>query len=737
MRKLKRILLVVSVGLLLLFGSALLYYLIVTGGERIDPEKLVSSAYNLQIYDDHETLVEEVSSVTQRKNIQLGELNPYTVEAFLSIEDKQFFHHNGLNYGRIAKALWNNLKAHSFREGASTISQQLIKNTHLTNEKTINRKLKEWKLTRQLERDYSKEEILEIYLNSVYFGHNAFGIADASYYYFGKTPDCLSLSESALLAGLLRSPNSYSPFRHPEQCLARRNLVLKELRKDQAVSESAYYDACQDPLPAERHIDHTSAYLELVFNELETQAERLGLSNFHGLKLYTNWDTRLQSDLDQLPTGDYDKNFIVTDNAAHAVIACSSTTGEIPRSPGSVIKPLLVYAPALEEDLISPATPVLDEPIDINGYRPRNYNNGFRGYVSVREAVAQSINIPAVKILNTLGVDRGVSYLRRMDLNPDSASLALALGGMEQGFSLADLVNAYALFAQNGIYTKQHALRAIVTPTGKTYQMPTQSRQVFSEDTVSLMNDMLRYTAQNGTAKKLKSLPYPVYAKTGTAGTAAGNTDAYTISYTKDHTVGVWLGNADYSLFTHTGGGEACQLCKKIYECLYKESYPEPIPQSDSVIRCSLDKNAYQTRHALLLADDNAPVNAKFYDLFKKTACPKQQSDYFTHPTVAQPSICYADGVVTINLCQTDYYSVLVERLDRNGVHCVYDGPILDSISDIIDQNGDKYLYQVTPYYQNCRGKTILLPAVTTKASASEPLEPQRDPIQDKNWWEL
>ena len=176
-------------------------------------------------------------------------LPSYVKEAFVAVEDKRFYEHHGIDMHRMLGALWHNLKSFSFREGASTISQQLIKNTHLSSEKTIVRKLKEIRLARALEKKYSKDEILTLYLNSIYFGHSAFGIGQAAQFYFGKTAEELNVAESAMLAAIVRSPNRYSPFRDAERCLARRNLVLTLMQEQGLLSEEQTAAAKEAPLP--------------------------------------------------------------------------------------------------------------------------------------------------------------------------------------------------------------------------------------------------------------------------------------------------------------------------------------------------------------------------------------------------------------------------------------------------------------------------------------------------------
>ena len=247
MKKVGKILIILlaagAILTLALFG----YYFAVTNSVTLDREKLRLSTATVKVYDDRGNAV--TLSQSNKEHAAIEELPAYVSGAFVSVEDKRFYSHHGLDYKRIIKAIGKNIASFSFREGASTISQQLIKNTHLTGEKTVNRKLKELKLTRILEKNYSKSEIIELYINSIYFGHDAFGIADAARFYFDKETKELSPAESAMLAALVKSPNRYSPFKDADRCLSRRNFVLKLMYEQGCIRESEYTEACSVPLP--------------------------------------------------------------------------------------------------------------------------------------------------------------------------------------------------------------------------------------------------------------------------------------------------------------------------------------------------------------------------------------------------------------------------------------------------------------------------------------------------------
>ena len=217
MNKFLKISLIGALSFLIMLSALFCTYLIITKDAVLDHDKLSKPSQNITIFDENGNEITNASTANKHKSVKLSDLDETCINAFIASEDRNFYSHNGLNYGRMIKALFKNIAAGAFKEGASTISQQLIKNTHLSQDKTIKRKLNEIRLTKQLEKAYSKDEILEMYLNTIYFGHNCYGLQSAAEFYFDKKAENLSLTESATLVGLLTSPNNYSPFKNPEK----------------------------------------------------------------------------------------------------------------------------------------------------------------------------------------------------------------------------------------------------------------------------------------------------------------------------------------------------------------------------------------------------------------------------------------------------------------------------------------------------------------------------------------
>ncbi len=718
------------------------YYFAVTKDAVLSPQKLALSDKTFTLYDMSGANVDN-AGLTFTQSVKLSEIPKETQIAFVGVEDKRFYSHNGFDLKRIVKATINNLRSRSFKEGASTISQQLIKNTHLSQEKTLSRKLREWKLTRALEREYTKDQILEKYLNVIYFGHNCFGLQSAARFYFDKQPSELDLADSAILAGLVRSPNNYSPFKNPEKCAKRKESVLRLLFNNGAITKEQLQRALETPLPLSPHKNSKDfGYLHFVFDELSALSEQHGFTISGKVEIDTYLDPAAQKALEAVAL-DYtqsDKTFIVLDNRTHGFKACVSSVGGIRRLTGSLLKPLLVYAPALEENLISPATPILDEKINFSGYSPNNFDGKFHGYVSARECLANSLNVPAVKLLNSLGTEKGAAYLEKLNLPIENGdlSLALALGGMKNGYTFRDLIAAYAAFPNGGTFSTCGFISAVRIDGKTVYKHIFNEKRVFSEETAYLTTDILRTAAQTGTAKKLRSLPFQIAAKTGTAGTEKGNTDAYALSYTTRDTVGVWLGNATGELIEHTGGGLPCNFLLTINERLSK-LYSTPIEnfaKPKDVTSVTLDKISYYDTHTLCLADKLAPEEYTFQELFKKSAIPLKISDLFSNPTILPPDLVYENGkvVITFHDRLSKLYRYKIERYDYATHSTLYVGEYLETFIDDNVLENKNYVYFVTPIYQGKQGKRIVLPTVSTKAGEL-PWGIDKE-ILEKDWWD-
>ncbi len=632
----------------------------------LNTEALTSPALSIDMFTYENTPIKEDNQFNG-DYCTLSSLSADTKNAFIAIEDKEFYNHNGLNYKRMAGAMLNNLKSLSLKEGASTISQQLIKNTHLSGEKTFERKLKEIVLTQKLEKAFEKEEILESYLNIIFFGNNCYGLESASKYYFNKDAKDLTLSESCVLAGLIKSPSKYSPINNAENCVNRRNLVLSEMEKDGYITSSEKIQAQNEPLKLDiqRHnvSDKINSYSQSAIDEA---SKILGLTPkqiaIGGYKIHTYQNEEKQKALSQALSNSAvdgaDSAGIVIDAESFGVSAYQGNSKfkvlDCKRQPASCLKPLLVYAPALNEGVISPDTQILDEKITIGGYSPSNVNKKYSGYMSVTDAVKNSVNIPAIKVLSYIGIDTGKQYAQKLgiDFDTDDNSYALALGGMTYGVNIKDLTSAYTTFANNGEFAQSTFVQYITDKDNKlVYIHKPNPKMVLREDSSYLMTNILQETAKTGTARKLSSVANTeIASKTGTVGkkNTSGNTDAYNISYTPSEVIGVWFGNLNNEPINIAGGNQPTEVVREYVQCQKYDKREFEIPSS--VATAKIDTLELEENHRLVLASPYSPERYTKTALFSRFNMPSTISDNFSQKPQIDAETSVEDGQIILTL---------------------------------------------------------------------------------------
>ncbi len=609
----------------------------------IDEDALSSSEVYIEVYDKENKPIKEFNEINkQYANIE--NLSDTTKNAFISIEDKSFYSHSGVNYKRMVKALINDVKARKLKEGASTITQQLVKNTQLTSDKTVERKIKEIALAQKLEKRYSKDEILEKYLNIIYFGNNCYGIESASNYYFSKSAKDLSSSEAATLAAIIKSPAKYSPTKNPDNCLKRRNLVLSEMYKDNFIQADEYNLAINKPLsltinekPKNKLNSYSQSAIDEAVSILKIPAKKIALK---GYKIYTYQDQEKQNALTNaidIEGLDCNSAAVVINNNNHTVQAYVGSSNykilDAKRQPGSCIKPVLVYAPALNEDIIYPCTPLLDEKTTISDYTPKNIGDVYRGYISAREALSKSINIPSVKVLSYVGIDKAKSYAEDMGFVFDEKddSYSLALGGMTYGVNLVQLASSYSTFANGGKFAPAKFVSFITDKNNKlVYVNKPHEKQVLREDASYLITDILKTCAKSGTAKKLASLNKEIAAKTGTVGKSNSkqNLDAWNVSYTKDQTICVWLGNLDNSPISYAGGNQPTEIARRYFSQVEDNSH---FSVPSSIVEKDIDATELYENHRIVLAGNSTPERYTQKELFSRFNLPTDISNKFVN----------------------------------------------------------------------------------------------------------
>lgn len=643
----------------------------------IDEAKLSAPFTTIEIYDNDNKPIREDNTINENF-VEGYELSEDTKNAFISIEDKDFYTHHGVNYKRMVKAMINNIKAGKFKEGASTITQQLIKNSHLTSAKTFERKITEIALSQKLEKQYSKDEILSQYLNIIYFGNNCYGIEDASQFYFSKPAKELTISESAMLAGLIKSPSKYSPIKNPENALTRRNIVITEMEKDGKISMEEAIKAKNQPLnlKIDTHSKNKlNSYSQAAIDEaeeiLQIPAQQIALQ---GYKIYTYQNEKLQNDLQNaFESTDHNCNHagIVIDNKSHSIVAYTGKGDykilDCKRQPGSCIKPILVYGPALNEDVIYPCTQLLDEKTEIADFKPKNIGNVYHGYVSARESLSKSINIPAVKILSYVGIDKAKQYAEDMGLSFVEADegYCLALGGMTYGVNIKQLAGAYSTFANLGKFSQPQFISFISDKNGKiVYVHKAEEKQVLREDSSYLLTDMLKTCGQSGTGKKLSELEIEIATKTGTVGKSGTkqNLDAWNVSYTPNLTCAVWLGNLDNTPIDYTGGNQPTEIAKNFFKT---NKTTEKFKKPDSIVEKNIDTIELEENHRIVLANEYMPERYTQQELFSSFNLPNSYSDKFAKAQIPSYTSKVVNNNAIITFTANEYLTYQIYEEDK------------------------------------------------------------------------
>lgn len=666
----KTILLVFLISIISIILGGMTAFFAATANTNLDPSAIQRPSAKAVLTDQDGNAISYSSSTPFY--VPYSEISHNTVNAFIAMEDKRFYKHHGVDYIRTGGALIANLKSGKKKQGGSTITQQLAKNTLLSNEKTLERKLKEWKLAYQIESKFSKEEIMTMYLNAIYFGNGIYGIGRASERIFGKSPAELNLSESAMLAGIVKNPRDYSPLSHPDtakermklvlSCMARAGMITKETQK---TAENYNY------IPIETQ-NVVYPYSEAV---LEEAAKLLGITEKELVKnnyrITTYCDTKLQN---LILTTASAKNMIPED-ATLSVLQLDNETGGVVayfsddpssvllthRQAGSVIKPLAVYTPAFNEGLLHPNSPIEDVFTDFYGYAPKNYGDNYLGWTDIENAVMQSSNVVAVKTLRTVGVDTAKSYGEKLHLEfSDEDGLPLALGGTTNGVTLTDIAAGYATLANEGNYLPPRFIKEI-TLDGKTlYRHTPIKNRVFSAESSYFMTEILQKTAQSGTAKRLRDLPFSVAAKTGTVGNSEGNTDAWNLSYTSDYTLAVRF-SAKENKFSLTGGGHPTFFARAVWSGV---GGGKPFTPPPTLSTYTLDTYSTEKTHQLTFASDFTPLNYR-KNVYWSNSYPGNTDGLFQNAVPSDYRLDEEDGYGFIRFTPNPYF---IYRLYENDV---------------------------------------------------------------------
>lgn len=501
-----------------------------------------------------------------------------------------------------------------------------------------------------------------------------------------------------------------------------------------------YKTAISSPLNTakQKKTETNSDYIGAIFDELEN-SDISAYNITDGCRIFSCMDADLQKFIENI---EYDcDNSVIIAGSDGDVLAYKSTIGGARRQPGSTIKPLAVYAPAIDEKIIDTFTKIRDEKVNFGDYSPENFDKKFHGNVTVADSLKYSYNVPAVKILNSLTVKKAEKYLNSMNLRleDDEKNLSLALGGMKYGLTLKQICDFYGTFQSGGYYSPSRFIDRIEDRDGNViYRSESSKNRVFSEGCCSLMNEMLKETTKSGTAKKLRNFDFDIASKTGTCGTAEGNTDAYAVSYTFSHRICVWLGDRDNKKLDITGGGKCCNIVKEILTTLYENKKPARLATDSGTATVDLDLEEYEKRDKIILCDPLCPKLNKMRVKVLSDNIPKTTSDKFSHPTIKKPQIKVENDAVNISLCQTKYYAYVVNRVENGKKVAIYDGAWKDVILDT--PKDGYYTYTVVPYYvygdKKIFGDETEIARISFKVSSDSPQVKIPD-IVDKDWFNL
>jgi penicillin-binding protein 1A len=573
-----------------------------------------------KIYDDNDELLTELH-VERRIFVPLAQIPKSLKDAIIATEDRRFYSHWGIDPIGIARAVYQNYRRGRLVEGGSTITQQLTKVLFLTPDKSLERKLKEAILAIELERRYSKNRILEMYLNQVYFGHGAYGVEAAARTYFGKSVSELTVRESALLAGLPRAPSSYSPFEHADVAKRRREVVLRRMVEYGVLKEAEGPRLAKTDLgliPPERRRTTGQYFLEYVEQTLEAKygADMVFKG---GLRVYTTLNPTMQLTAEQalrdgLKTleartakprrGEHPEGAVVTIEPQTGYIKAIvggydflrsefNRAVQAKRQPGSAFKPF-VYIAALEAGY-TPANRIDDSPVTYpvgaNGaWKPENYDRKFRGPTTLQQALEESVNVVTVKLQERVGINRTIQVARRFGIaSPLDLNLSLALGTSD--LTLLELTSAYGVLANQGVWMPPTAIRYVTDAQGKLLEehVP-EGREALSPEMAYVVTHMLRGVVERGTGQGAKVLGRPIAAKTGTTNDYS---NAWFIGFTPHIATGVWVGyDRPRSLGRdETGSRVAVPIWTAYMAKVLGDSAREdfPIPERVSLVPVDLD----------------------------------------------------------------------------------------------------------------------------------------------------
>ncbi|WP_020059567.1 penicillin-binding protein 1A [Bacillus sp. 123MFChir2] len=572
------------IGIVTLVAGVSAFFVMVKDAPKLDKAKL-EVPLSTKFYDKDGKFLYEYGA-EKRTKITYDQIPKVVENAFIATEDSRFYEHNGIDFKRTTKAIFENVTSGFGSQGGSTITQQVIKNYFLTMQKTTKRKVQEWYLSYKLEQQYSKHEILEMYLNKINLGNRSYGIATAAQNYYGKELKDLKLNEAALLAGLPQGPSKFDPTKQENVKAAteRRDTVLYLMNRHGYITKQEMDDAKKIPVtdglkPAQEATQMPyPAFIDGAVKELEAADKDVNIGS-DGLNIYLTLDTKAQDYADKMlnteeiinyPDEKFQGAFVFMDTETGEVRALGSGRGEnkatfkgqnmaidMQRQVGSTMKPVFDYGPAIEHKQWSTYHQVDDSTYYYETDRKRevrNFDNGHKGIMSMREALAQSRNVPAVKLANEVGRDKAQAFAEGLGFTfPKGAVESTAIGSNDS--SPLTVAGAYAAYGSGGVYHKPHFVTKVVYPDGKEVNFTPKGKRVMKDSTAYMVTDMMRSVVKSstGTGKAANIPSLDVAGKTGTTNydakqlrdydfPASASPDSWFAGFTPQYTMAVWTG---------------------------------------------------------------------------------------------------------------------------------------------------------------------------------------------------
>ncbi|UJL48069.1 PBP1A family penicillin-binding protein [Virgibacillus sp. NKC19-16] len=612
--------------------------------------------FSSTIYDKDGNEFADLGS-EQRTRVEYEDLPPVLIDAVTATEDARFFEHPGIDLRRIGGAIIANITQGFGSEGASTITQQVVEQSLLSPDKKLSIKVQEQWLALQLEREYSKEEILEMYLNKIYYGSGAYGVGKAAETYFGKTDlSELTLPEAAILAGLPQRPTAYNPYESPDLTKERMDTVLSLMVRHDKISQEEADEAREvdiESLLSGTRPDATpyEAFLQQVRDEVSEKVDGADIYT-DGLKIHTTLDTNIQdhvefllTDSEENPIPYYDDEMqagmvvLDTNNGAIRAIGGSRNNQgidgfnyatDLERQAGSSIKPIVPYAPAIEYNQMSTYHQINDDaPYEVQGSSPiRNFTRTYAGWVTARQALSESLNVPAVKLLEETGYGNAQEFAEGLGIEfaNDSIGLRDAIGGSGTTVNPLQMAGAYRAFANEGIYNEPYAVTSVEFPDGRTVELQPEPEAAMSDHTAYMITDMLKTAITEGTGTNANIPGMPVAGKTGTTNRdgVEGAADSWFNGYSTNYTISAWTGYSNYEQ-----GLEDTQiphaLFKNTMEEISSDIETADFTQPESVVEVDVEEGS----NPAALPSDHTPSSEIITELFVRGSEPTSTSERF------------------------------------------------------------------------------------------------------------